>query len=545
MTNVTATPPEGGVRASLARKALAEIPRILSLQDRTPVSRTYGCFDRDYWHTRVIDFPSGMYQKLVYPLALAWSLDIPGNAYRGQPAIRDSVEAGIRFAARSAHKDGSCDDYFPFERAAGAAAFSLLACLDASEIIGLVGDTEVDAFLRKRGRWLASHEESGRLSNHEALIVNCLSRLAARFGGEWEAPMRRRLERLLSWQNPEGWFDEYGGADPGYLTLTIAQLADLDRRRPELGVQGPIAAAVRFLATLIHPDGSIGGDYTSRNTQNFFPHGLEIAGGWLPEALAVNDLALRPFAEDRVPAYPERFGGHFVTAWLLAWREWQAERPAAPAELFTDRLVYPQARLLLDERQGQRLYLATSKGGALRLFDEERPVLADTGPTLAVGKGKGKVAVTHLEGDNRLEVSEDRIAISGTMAFAKTARLTPFKSMVLRGIMITLGRFFPDTVRRLLQRMLVTGRDDAPFRFSRELRWTGSGWIIRDEIIPEHGWRSVTAAGIGGFQSSMTTVTARVWTPAQLQPWIDLTPRLAGLRDDQPLVIERTITGVA
>lgn len=536
---VTATLPEGGVRDLLARRALAEIPRILSLQDRTPVSRTHGCFDRDYWHTRVIDFPSGMYQKLVYPLALAWSLDIPGNIYRGQQAIRDSVESGIRYAARSAHKDGSCDDYFPFERAAGSAAFSLLACIEASEIIGLIGDPEVDAFLQKRGRWLAHHEESGRLSNHEALIVNCLARLAARFGDEWEEPMKRRLERLLSWQSKEGWFDEYGGADPGYLTLTIAQLADLDRRRPELGVREPMAKAVRFLATMAHPDGSLGGEYTSRATQNYFPHGLEIAGGWLPEALAINNLLLRPFAEDRVPAYPERFEGHFVTAWLLAWREWQEQRPAAPLKLFEGRVAYPEARLLLDERRGQRLFLATSRGGALKLFDGDRLINSDTGPTLATGKGK--VAVCHLEGAYDVDAGADRITIAGTMAFAKTARLTPFKSMVLRGIMITLGRFFPDTIRRLLQRLLVTGRDDAPFRFRRELSWDGAAWTIRDEIVPERGWRNVKAAGIGGFQSSTTTVTARIWTPAQLQPWLDLTPRLAELQGDAPLVVTRRI----
>jgi hypothetical protein len=540
MKTIMTGQPEAGPRDLLARRALAEIPRILSLQDRTPVSHTYGCFDRDYWHTRVIDFPSGMYQKLVYPLALAWSLDITGNIYRGQPAIRDSVEAGIRYAARSAHKDGSCDDYFPFERAAGSAAFSLLACLDASEIIGLVGDPEVDAFLQKRGRWLAEHEESGRLSNHEALIVNCLSRLSARFGPEWDDPMRRRLERLLSWQSEEGWFDEYGGADPGYLTLTIAQLADLDRRRPELGVRQPCAAAVRFLATMVHPDGSIGGEYTSRNTQNFFPHGLEIAGAWSPEALAINDLALRPFAEDRVPAYPERFEGHFVTAWLLAWKEWQAERSAVPLKLFEGRIIYPKARLLLDERRGQRLYLATSRGGALRLFDGDRLIHADSGPTIATRKGK--VAVTHLEGGYDLDVGENSIAISGTMALAKTARLTPFKSIVLRGIMITFGRFFPDTVRRLLQRLLVTGRDEAPFRFKRVLSWTGASWSIRDEIVPTRSWADASSAGIGGFQSSTTTVTARVWTPAQLQPWVDLTPRLAVLKDQEPLVIERDLT---
>jgi hypothetical protein len=412
----------------------------LSLQDRTPVSPTFGCFDRDYWHTRVMDFPSGMYQKLVFPLALAWSLDTPGNPYRGQESIRAAVEAGIRYAARSAHKDGSCDDYFPFERAAGAAAFSLLACLEAAEIIGLTGDAEVDAFLKLRGKWLAHHQESGRLSNHEALIASCLARLADRFGDEWEAPMRRRLDRLLSWQSDEGWFDEYGGADPGYLTLTIAQLADLDRRRPGLDLRRPCAAAIRFLATMVHPDGSMGGEYTSRSTHNFFPHGLEIAGAGCPGRW--RSAILRCARSCAAAIRPtERFEGHFITSWLLAWREWQEARPAEPHRPFSGRIAYPGARLLLDERNGTRLYLATSRGGALRLFDGERLLLADTGISLSTAKGK--VAVCHLEGQNAVEIEADRIRISGAMAFAKSARLTPFKSMVLRGLMITLGPLLP------------------------------------------------------------------------------------------------------
>lgn len=525
-------------RDLLARRALAEIPRLLTLQDRTPVSPTFGCFDRDYWHTRVMDFPCGMYQKLVLPLALAWSLDMPGNGFRGQSAIRDAVEAGIRYAARSAHKDGSCDDYYPFERAAGAAAFSLLACLDAAQIIGLDGDPEVGEFLQRRGHWLATHEESGRLSNHEGLIAACMARLGERFGDRWEEPLRRRLGRLLSWQNREGWFDEYGGADPGYLTLTIAQLADLHRRRPDLGTREPCEAAIRFLATMIHPDGTLGGEYTSRTTQNYFPHGLEAAGAWLPLALAINDRGLRPLAEGRLPAFPERTNGHFVTSWMLAWRDWREERPGA-VPLVEGRIVYPEARLLIDEREGKRLYLATSKGGALRLYRGETFAFADSGPSLRMQGGK--VAVCHLEGEGEVEIAPDSISVAGRMAYAKSARLTPLKSVVLRSFMISFGRFFPDLVRRLLQRLLVTGRKEAPFRFRRRLDWTGSGWTVRDEIIPEQGWAKVVAAGIGGFQSSATTVVARVWQAAQLQPWTDLSSRLGSLGAGEPLVVERPL----
>jgi hypothetical protein len=525
------------VRDLLARRALAEIPRILSLQDRTPVSPTYGCFDRNYWHTRIVDFPSGMAQKYVLPLALVWSLDLPGNMFRGQSAIRDAIEAGIRYAARSAHKDGSCDDYYPFERASGAAAFSLIACLDAAEIIGLGPDQEIDGFLKRRGRWLGEHEESGRLSNHEGLIAACLARLGARYGGEeWERLMQARLQRLLSWRSKEGWFDEYGGADAGYLTLTIAQLADLDRRRPELGLREPCAAAIRFVGAVMHPDGSLGGEYTSRNTQNFFPHGLEIAGAWCPEALAINDLGLRPLAEGRSPAWDERLIGHYVTSWLLAWREWREERPG-PLALPQGRRVFEEARLLVDGRSGQRLYLATSRGGAFRLFDGDRLLLADTG--IALGLHGGKVAVCHLEAHNEVSLGEDEIVVAGRMAYAKSARLTPFKSIALRGLMLTVGRFFPDLIRRLLQKMLVTGRNEAPFSFSRTLRWSDARWHVRDEIRSDRGWKGVVKAGTGGFQSSLTTVMARIWQPAELQPWLDLTDRVSALARDEPLVVER------
>ena len=43
-----------------ANAALAQIPKILTLQDRNPHNPHYGCFDRNYWQYKIIDFPSGM-----------------------------------------------------------------------------------------------------------------------------------------------------------------------------------------------------------------------------------------------------------------------------------------------------------------------------------------------------------------------------------------------------------------------------------------------------------------------------------------------------
>lgn len=531
-----AGPEAGALRDALARAALAGIPKLLTLADRTPASPTYGCFDRAYWHYRMMDFPCGMSQEFVLPLALAWALPMPGNPYHRQPAIRDLVEAGIRFAARSAHSDGSCDDYYPFERAAGAAAFSLLACLDAAGIIGVDRDPEIAAFLSRRARWLADHRESGRLSNHEALIVACLARMVEREGEAWEARLRDRVARLLSWQHVEGWFDEYGGADPGYLSLTIGLLAETDRRRPDLALREPCARAIAFLGALAHPDGTLGGEYTSRATRNFFPYGLEMAGGWSADARALNGLLLRPLAAGRAPCFDDdHIVGHHLWSWMLAWREWQDDRPP-PASLPLETRRFDGARLLVAVAGNSRLYCGWSRGGAFKLFDGERLLASDTGPTLTTAGGRS--AVTHLEGSTAT-LGEDGLVVEGAMAWAKAARLTPAKSVVLRLVMLTLGRFFPDLVRRLLQRLLVTGRRDAPFRFRRRIACEKGGWRVTDEIRPERGWAEVRTAGIGGFQISVTTIMARVWQVDQLQPWTDLTDRLSSLKAGDPLVVER------
>jgi hypothetical protein len=149
-----------GGRNVFAKEALAQIPKILTLQDRNAHSATYGCFDRNFWHYKIIDFPSGMSQEFVWPLALAYVLPIEGNPYHQQPAIKEWIEAGILYAARSAHPDGSCDDYFPFEKAAGAAAFTLLACLESYALLGLENQ-EMRDFFAKRADWLAIITRAG------------------------------------------------------------------------------------------------------------------------------------------------------------------------------------------------------------------------------------------------------------------------------------------------------------------------------------------------------------------------------------------------
>ena len=559
-----------------AGAAIAQIPKILTLMDRNPHSPTYGCCDRNFWHYKIVDFPSGMAQEFVWPLALAYDSNIPDNPFYQQEAIRAWVEAGILYAARSAYRDGSCDDYFPYERAGGAAAFSLLACIESYQLLGLDNYNAL-RFFEQRANWLARHHESGRLTNHQALIVLCLERLAQVLkSSQWDRAKARRLERVLGWQHEEGWFPEYEGCDPGYQTLTIGCLSQLEQVNSDRRLRDAIAKAVKLVAHFVHPDGSYGGEYTSRNTYNFFPHGFERVGRWLPEALSINDRVLVGLANGLAPCYADdHIIGHHTWSYLLAWRDFVPDRPALMPRT-CDRIWLPGAQLLIEhrladdrkdtEKQEQEtqdirdrrentkaelcfpdspdataLYLALNKGGVFKFFCSKRLIVSDTQFSLQVRVGKKiKTAVGHLVDRYQVDLKSNEILIQGQLGWAKQQQMTPIKLIVLRLVMLSFGRFFPNLIRKLLQKMLITGKQKAPFHFSRRLRWENNRWHITDELRAD-SWDNVISVGIGCDQTSIYVVMSRTFQPGQLQPWLDLTDAVTKLSPGQTFKVERQL----
>ena len=517
-------------RDLFATQALGQIPKILTLLDRNSHSPTYGCFDRTFWQYKVIDFPAGMSQEFVYPLALAYHCNLPDNVFYQQPAIKTWVEAGIVYAAKSSHANGSCDDYFPYERAAGAAAFSLLACIESYTLMGLNNPVALD-FFRLRADWLAKHQESGRLTNHQALIVLCLELLGKLLQtNRWNRAKQERLERVLAWQNPEGWFIEYEGCDPGYHTLTISCLARVYELNQSERLKNAIAKAVELAAQFVHPDGSYGGEYTSRNTYNFFPHGFELVGKWLPAALNINDRFLQGLANGLGSCYSDdRIIGHHTWNYLLAWRDFITIRP--PLQLRPQgRFYLKDGGILIDRRGDTELYIALNKGGVFKLFRDRQLIISDTQFSLLVQQGKQlKNAVGHLIDNYQIELEPDRIAVSGSLGWAKQKQMTPFNLIVLRLVMLSLGRFFPNLIRRLLQKVLITGKQEAPYKFVRCLCWQGEYWQVSDRLIAE-SWQGVISADIGCDRTSIYVVMSRTFQSGQLQSPFDFSDRVKALK---------------
>jgi len=119
--------------------------------------------------------------------------------------------------------------FFPYERAGGAAAFCKRRELHSGAF-----QPNSSAFLWKRADWLAHHHESGRLTNHQALIVLCLEIVSKLLQtSKWDRAKVQRLEQVLSWQSSEGWFMEYRAATLAIIPWIFC-LASIYQFRPDV-----------------------------------------------------------------------------------------------------------------------------------------------------------------------------------------------------------------------------------------------------------------------------------------------------------------------
>jgi hypothetical protein len=133
----------------------------------------------------------------------------------------------------------------------------------------------------------------------------------------------------------------------------------------------------------------------------------------------------------------------------------------------------------------------------------------------------------------------DSLTIRGNMGWAKQKKMTPIRMILLRGFMLTIGRHYPDLVRKILQKVLITGKSTAPFRFHRTLRVNETGCLEVEDRVEAGDWNIVEEAAIGVDQTSIYVIMSRVFQPAQMLPWQDLTPLLNSLPNNTTLEITR------
>lgn len=492
------------LEASFRTYAQAHARRVLTQLDRDPHSPTYGCFDRAHWHYKTTDFASGVLQQAIELLeALRTGLI---EVAAPQARWEDWAVAAVNALSRQAGRSGALDEYYPHEDSYPAAAFALWAavrllsswqaqCPSLTERIVWSG-------LRKAFERLSGRSETGAVNQYAAGVAALALAAGIERLGVSRTTVERHAARLFALQHPEGWFEEYGGPDAGYLTVTLDALVDYWRATSDPRAASAIERAVNFLAALVGPDGSLPWTLNSRNTNYVLPYGLVYAAQRNPVAAW---LVATLFAGIGEPSHwmwsaDDRYHCHYLYASVLRSLPYLTtmtapKPPDRPRRLWLVGCGYwivrsPDAR--------QALYVAARKGGSLRLHTAGRPARFDHGWRLR--RRRGFWVTDWWSPHWRVHLEGDTLLVEGPTQSCGFYRNAPGRQVALRLAGGLLGRRLSPLLKRFLIRR---GRPRGPW-FRRVITATETGFQVRDRIdapvdkllpAPRQNLRHVASAG--------------------------------------------------
>ncbi len=524
-------PPYSDKRRIYSDLGLEELPRFLSTMDRNEFSPTYGCCNREYWLTRVMDFPSAIAQFGVHGLALAWGHDMPDNAYRGHPKVLRWILAGMDYLTRIQHGDGSFDEFYPNERGwAGPTGFLVHAMVGCYHLVEPHLQPEQRQrwrdCLRRAARFLGRSDEVGVLANHHAMAALPVAEAADLLGDDelWHL-YGERMDEFMRHCHEEGWCLEYDGADPGYLSATVSFLAKLYRVRPEERVEAVIRRAIPFCAWFVTPDGHYGGTLGSRQTLHFYPHGMELWADRVPLAAAMADRMLDGFREG-ASVWPglqaERYFVYRIPEFLHAYLDY-GPRPAVAEPLPYEREPFVRrfegAGLHVRHTGWGYLLVNLARGGVIKLFGlpEGKPLLVDSGMVGELADGTVFTSQWIDPGYQR-EQQGDTLRVAGSCHRVPTEIFTPTKMMAFRTAMLTTG-WNARVARELkgwIRAVLMTRAKRLPVSFERRITVGADALELRDEVTLAPGAR-VRRLKVGDELPLRYVPQSRYFQPQELE----------------------------
>lgn len=518
-----------------AEKALHQIPRLLSLEDRNEFSRTYGCFNREYWLCRTLDFPSSIAQFGAQSLALAWSTPFPGNPYHQAPKILEWTLASIDYWISIQKDDGSFDEFYPNERGwAGPTGFLVYAMCDSYRRVRAHVTPDLDARFRRAvaraGHFLAKYDEPGVLANHHAMALLPIYEAYALLGDEalLKGYQVRRAD-FLTYCYEEGWCLEYDGADLGYLSATVSFLSKLQKLSVDPELDAVCRRAIQFAAYFAYPNGHYAGSMGSRQTLHFYPHGFEVyaaKGDLLAAAVAermlrgLSDGALVPpeIQEDRYFLYR-------IPELMESWIDYggrPAGMPPAPCDGPPVRRSWPGARMHARKERdasGRDYYCVVNlaKGGVIKLFRSDTGASVENDCGFLAELENGKVVTSQwIDPVHQVGLADEELTVEGPTHYMVMKLFTPWTMIGFRLFMLLVGwnTRLAYEIKGGIRKMLMTRSGAAPVHFRRAIRFGPTSLQIDDEITL-HGVR-VKRLKLGDEFSVRYVPQSRYFQPQEL-----------------------------
>ena len=513
-----------------------QIDRLLSLEDRNCYSPTFGCFDRDYWAWKFKDIQDACMQNGVYALALLWNTNFEGNIYFKNDNVLKWVIAGLKRWCKIQHRNGSFDQIFPNEYSYGATAFTLFYMLETYNIIDNMLSTELkDKFIisaRKAAKFIIeSEEEHGIIANHRCAAAAALSNYHLISGDNKFKFKAKDILTSIFQNQDEGWLPEYGGADPGYQTLALYYLAKYYVKSKDEEIFAKIKELVKFLSYFIHPDGSIGGEYGSRNTEIFYPAGVALLKNQIPLAKRIIDafyknllskgqISLNTMDDSNfIPLVINYLEVFILENKLLSLQSSRAVLPPLPFEQGPFNKYFKKAKLYVANAKHYYALLGIGKNGLLKVYDKDKKqIIYDDCGYIVETDGGVIFSSQYFNPDVQVNIDKNSIVTKGFFTKMSLPVPTPGKIFILRFLNLTICRSktIGNLIKRFLVRMLIKRRGQSLFSLERTVQFSEDNISIIDRLSKPPSLKIVKLTR-GEKHSTMHMATSEYFKKSELR----------------------------
>lgn len=450
---------------------LKKSPLVFTQIDRDRHSLTYGSCDRNHWHLKIRDFTSAILQQSALTLALLYQVKFDGNIYYKNERLREWAIAAVKYWSKIQLSDGSFNEYYPWEHGFPPTAFSLYTSCEVYKRLNIV-DENIRKSIRKTAEYLSQHVEKDAL-NQEIASITALYNAYLVLNEKWiYTAMNRKLEGILRLQNSEGWFEEYRGADIGYLSVSLDMLAEYYWLSKDERVISPLKKVVEFLQYFVHPDGTIGGEYASRNTTYLLPNGLEVMS-----ILGVSEaeaIIQKVYANTEVNGYfldavDDRYLSHYIMHSMLRAQE---KRDSIKNHPIPCKLPYESKYIKVFENAGivnfsNGIYsgiISLRKGGVIKLYHADKECFIDCGYRVSVKKGT-VMATNWQDPSYECTYSDTTFQCAGQMNQIELKVSKPFLHIGLRGAAFIFG----NRLIKILKKKIILVDKHSQVKFSRKI----------------------------------------------------------------------------
>lgn len=519
-------------RAAPYRRLILEAaPRLLGQLDRESLSPTRGSFDRDHWSWKFRDFPVVLLQASLIPLSWLYTNPFAGNVYHDNGELLRWMTYGLESLLDRQHANGAFDTVGPNTQDHGITVGVVYNLTTVARTLGDRLPAPLRARIAKavvRACDFASRtdEDYAFISNHHALYALGWLRAGVMVGdASYTARADETIAQIIAHQSSEGWYLEYGGADPGYESLGLHYLAVFRRDRPSAALDASLARAIDFYSNFVAPDGSVGGGYGSRDTLLWYPGAFELLSPQLPIAAAVAGF-MRPRLELGNVVTVRNVDAHnlptLMASYCIAVEAItnSPELPLAsplPCDATQPLRVFSESGLVVAGTPHYRAVANLRKGGMLVVFDRDsgRILHEDAGYVIQATGHDWTTAL--IASPDKVEQSATHVQITASFLRANREVLTPFKFLILRALNLTLFRsvWLGALIRNMIISQIITGRKVGPYRVTRRIDFADDHVTVHDEIVADAA-ASVTGVYRPRTYQAQHMGSARYFHPREL-----------------------------